>query len=75
MNIVIEVISYRRQNGKWVPKANMLVSDGAQTRVVPYIWLNQECDNRDGADLCARFGAKQMLIRNGYSKKDFDDQN
>lgn len=75
IQVVIEATSYRRQNGKWIPQAVIFVHEGDQTRVVPYIWPSQECENRDAADLCARFGAKHTLIMNGYSKEDFFDQN
>lgn len=68
--VFIEATSYRRQNGKWIPQAVLFVNEGDQTRVVPYVWLNQECENRDGADFYARFASKRYLIKNGFKKED-----
>lgn len=69
MKIDIQLNSRVNDDGQWMPKADIFIHEGNQTRCIPWEWWDQEFDSREAADRHARFNAIQKLIRDGYPKE------
>lgn len=69
MKISIKPNSQRKENGKWMPVADIYIHEGEKTRCLGWKWEGKELETKEKADFVARVFSKQKLRREGYLKE------